>query len=67
MGVFRDRDGVQVREIFTPRQAYRPEQITGFGIREQESITPRRSWSSSRSFVLADGSEVWITSLATYG
>ena len=65
MGVFRDGDGVQVREIFRGGQAYRPEEITGFSMREQEHhsvplmvIQP--------VIVLANGSEVWITSLATY-
>lgn len=65
MGVFRDRDGVQVREIFHRGQAYRPEQITGFGIREQEHHSAPLMVIQP-VIVLADGSEVWITSLATY-
>ena len=65
MGVFRAGDGVQVRVIFHGGQSYRPEEITGFSMREQEHhsvplmvIQP--------VIVLANGSEVWITSLATY-
>lgn len=65
MGVFRDGEGVEVREVFHGGQSYRPEEIMGFSTREQEHhsmplvlIQP--------VIVLANGSEVWITSLATY-
>jgi hypothetical protein len=65
MGVFRDGDGVQVREIFHGAQAYRPEEIIGFSMREKEHhLVPLMV--IQPVIVLANGSEVWITSLAAY-
>lgn len=65
MGVFRDRDGVQVRELFRGGQAYRPEEITGFSMREHEHHSAPLIVVQP-VIVLTNGSEVWITSLATY-
>ena len=66
IGVFRDGDGVKVREIFQGGRAYRPEEITGFRLREQEHHTAPLMVIQP-VIVLANGSEVWITSLASYG
>jgi hypothetical protein len=65
MGVFRDGDGVQVREIFHGIQAYRSEEIAGFSLREEEHHSVPLMLIQP-VIVLANESEVWITPLATY-
>lgn len=65
MGVFRDGDGVKVREILHGGRAYSLEEITGFSLREQEHHTVPLMVIQP-VIVLANGSEVWITSLATF-
>jgi hypothetical protein len=65
MGVFRDHGGLKVRKLFGEATTYQPGEIAGFGTREQEHnsvplilIQP--------AIVLANGSEVWISSLSSY-
>jgi hypothetical protein len=65
MGVFRDGDGVRVREILHGGHVYRSEEIAGFSMREEEHHTVP-FMVIQPVIVLANGSEVWITSLATY-
>ena len=54
-----------MREIFQGGRAYRPEEITGFRLREQEHHTAPLMVIQP-VIVLANGSEVWITSPASY-
>jgi hypothetical protein len=65
MGVYRHHEGLMVRELFGRATTYQPGEIAGFGTREEEHHSVPLMLIQP-AIVLADGSEVWISSLSSY-
>jgi hypothetical protein len=65
MGVFRDHEGLRVRELFGRATTYQSGEIAGFSTREEEHHSVPLMLIQP-AIVLANGSEVWISSLSSY-
>lgn len=65
MGVFRDHGGLKVRELFGRATSYQPGEIAGFSTREEEHHSVPLMLIQP-AIVLANGSELWISSLSSY-